>query len=145
MILLDPLSSLYAVFLVSALVLLMTRRRHTASSQGRALPPGPPGKPIIGSILEITRHDAPRVFMQYGKQYGKHSIIRTRCRVTQSELGDLILLHGLGKRVLVLNSLQAMNDLLDKRASKYSHRPHSVFAGDLLDLKNVLVIHSPPS
>ncbi|EMD36022.1 hypothetical protein CERSUDRAFT_96245 [Gelatoporia subvermispora B] len=44
--------------------------------------------------------------------------------------------YGFGSKILVLNSLQAMNDLLDKRGSTFSHRPHSVFGGELMGMKD---------
>lgn len=47
-------------------------------------------------------------------------------------LGDVIFFHGLGNNVLVLNTLEAVSDLLDKRGSIYSHRPSLVVGGELM-------------
>ncbi|OCH90216.1 cytochrome P450 [Obba rivulosa] len=46
--------------------------------------------------------------------------------------------QGFGKRILVLNSLQAMNDLFDKRANIYSNRPVSTFGGELMGMDDSL-------
>jgi len=48
------------------------------------------------------------------------------------------MLQGLGSKILVLNSLQAMTDLFDERASTYSNRPNFVFAGELMGLNETL-------
>jgi hypothetical protein len=45
--------------------------------------------------------------------------------------GDIIFMNILGTRMVVLNSLSACNDLLEKRSSKYSGRPHSVMLAEL--------------
>ncbi len=42
--------------------------------------------------------------------------------------------HGLGQGVLVLNTLEAITDLLDKRGNVYSHRPVFTVAGELMAL-----------
>lgn len=39
-------------------------------------------------------------------------------------LGDVIYLNALGKDIVVLNSEQAANDLLDKRSANYSDRSY---------------------
>ena len=38
-------------------------------------------------------------------------------------LGDVIYLNVLGKSIVMLNSYQAANDLMEKRSSIYSDRP----------------------
>ena len=40
--------------------------------------------------------------------------------------GDVVYLNVLGQPMVVLNSLQAAQDLLDKRSANYSDRPDSV-------------------
>ncbi|EMD36023.1 hypothetical protein CERSUDRAFT_138759 [Gelatoporia subvermispora B] len=50
-----------------------------------------------------------------------------------------MMLRGLGNKVLVLNSLQAVFDLLDKRSSKYSHRPDTIFGGELMGMRDSMV------
>ncbi|KAH9950527.1 cytochrome P450 [Amylocystis lapponica] len=74
-------------------------------------------KPIVGNILEVLSQGVWIKFTEYGKQYG-----------------DLVFFRGLGNNVLVLNSLKAMNDLLDGQATNYSHRPQFVVAGELMGI-----------
>ncbi|OCH91992.1 cytochrome P450 [Obba rivulosa] len=102
-----------------SIFLILKRYRHTKVSRGLPYPPGPPGKPFVGSISEIAQYEAPRALARYREQYG-----------------DLVMLQGLGNKILVLNSLQAINDLLDQRGSIYSCRPNSVFGGELMGMKD---------
>jgi hypothetical protein len=46
-------------------------------------------------------------------------------------LGDTVYIHCLGKKILVLNSLEATRDLLDQRSSIYSNRPRFVLTGEM--------------
>ncbi|KAK7044190.1 hypothetical protein VNI00_007910 [Paramarasmius palmivorus] len=58
---------------------------------------------------------------------------------------DLTYFHGLGNGVLVLNSLNAINDLLDRRGNIYSHRPILTVGGELMgiDQTTVFMPHGP--
>lgn len=49
-----------------------------------------------------------------------------------SELGDLVYLNVAGQHIVVLNSQKVAVDLLDRRASKYSDRPRSIVAAEIL-------------
>ncbi|EMD35959.1 hypothetical protein CERSUDRAFT_115906 [Gelatoporia subvermispora B] len=116
---------LVLAFIFAAVFVTIRRLRYAQRSKGLPMPPGPPGKPFVGSIMEISQYEAPRVLARYGEQYG-----------------DLTMFKGLGNHALVLNSLQAMNDLLDKRGSNNSHRPISVYGGELLG-QNESVVYLP--
>jgi len=74
-----------------------------------ALPPGPPADPIVGHIRLIPSHHQETLFYEWGKIYG-----------------DVVYIHILGKPVIVLNSVQAAVDLLEKRSANYSDRPRFV-------------------
>ncbi|KAH9942871.1 cytochrome P450 [Amylocystis lapponica] len=103
---------------VLALCILLERYWWSEYFKSRPYPPGPPMKPIIGNILEVISQEAWIKFTEYKKQYG-----------------DLLFFRGLGNNVLVLNSLKAMNDLLDGQATNYSHRPRFVMAGELMGIE----------
>ncbi|OCH91972.1 cytochrome P450 [Obba rivulosa] len=79
--------------------------------------PGPPMRPFIGNIMDIGA----------GKLWLKLTDYKY-------EYGDLVYLQGLGKSILVVNSLKAMTDLFEKRANKYSDRPILVFGNDLMGI-----------
>ncbi|KAF9479692.1 cytochrome P450 [Pholiota conissans] len=85
------------------------------SSAKYPLPPGAEGYPVIGSIREIPRHFA---WLTYTEWKGKY--------------GDIFSFTVFGKTTIVLNSLKAATELLDKRSSKFSGRPRMVMADELL-------------
>ena len=49
----------------------------------------------------------------------------------------MVYLKAFGYSILVLNSPEAVSDLLDKRAHIYSNRPRFVMAGELMGLNRV--------
>ncbi|OCH86922.1 cytochrome P450 [Obba rivulosa] len=111
-----------ATLLLGVISILLRLYRRFVNSERLLLPPGPPGNILTGNIRAVAQGDAPRTLAKYKEQYG-----------------ELVMFQGMGSRVLVLNSLKAMNDLFDKRASIYSDRPTFVFGGELLGLNNSVV------
>jgi hypothetical protein len=84
-------------------------------SRRPANPPGPRGWPIIGNLL-----DAPTEFEwlhwgTYRKLYGPVSYTSI-----------------LGREIVILNTLEACNDMLEKRSAIYSGRPVMPFAGEIV-------------
>ncbi|KAF8064423.1 cytochrome P450 [Lyophyllum atratum] len=69
-------------------------------------PPGPPADPLVGHLRLIPSYNQGTFFYELGKIYG-----------------DVMYLHVLGKPIIVLNSVEAAVDLLDKRSANYSDRP----------------------
>ena len=57
----------------------------------------------------------------------------------RSVIGGLVFFHGLGNRVLVLNSLKAINHLFDMRGQIYSDRPVFTVVGELMGLSWVRI------
>ncbi|KAJ7328472.1 cytochrome P450 [Mycena albidolilacea] len=72
----------------------------------RPLPPGPPKDPLIGHLRYMPTTQAPFLFHEWAKTYG-----------------DVMHLQVPGKSMIVLDTLQAAVDLLDKKGSIYSDRP----------------------
>ncbi|KAH6888851.1 cytochrome P450, partial [Coprinopsis sp. MPI-PUGE-AT-0042] len=72
-------------------------------------PPGPTGLPLIGNLLQVpspSGEEAPwRVYNQWREKYG-----------------DMVYLEAAGQKLLILNSLSAIDTLLNKRATNYSDR-----------------------
>ncbi|KAL4252991.1 cytochrome P450 family protein [Abortiporus biennis] len=77
-------------------------------------PPGPPGLPLLGNVLDLSR-DAWIPFTNWKKTYG-----------------DVVYLDILGQPMIILNSLKIATDLLDRRSSVYSDRPRSIVASEFL-------------
>jgi len=74
--------------------------------RGRPYPPGPPPLPLVGNIL-----DAPKVapWIAYAEMSQKY--------------GDFFCLHIFDQVIVVLCSLSAIKDLLEKRGEIYADRP----------------------
>lgn len=74
------------------------------------LPPGPPGEPIVGHLRVVPTDSPEHAYAKWSKEYNS----------------DVIYVNILGQPVVVLNSVQAAVDLLDKRGSNYCDRPRFV-------------------
>ncbi|KAF5327252.1 hypothetical protein D9619_004581 [Psilocybe cf. subviscida] len=104
-----------------ALVVLFLKSAHFLSDRRRnpsrlPLPPGPKGYPLIGSIFEIPTSKPWLTYAQWAKVYG-----------------NIFSFEVLGQRVIILNSLEVAQELLEKRSANYSDRPRMPM---LLELSN---------
>jgi len=110
-----PLPALIAVLCATGLLFYLRRRGRSATS----FPPGPPGLPIVGNLLRVPL---------------KHPWIQFR--ETQETYGDMTYYHGLGNSILVVNSYEAMLDLLVKKGNLYCSRPYFIVTCELMELVN---------
>ncbi|KAI0819828.1 cytochrome P450 [Trametes gibbosa] len=102
--------------LVIVFVKLLTRARTK-------LPPGPSGLPLIGSLHKMPPRYPERAFFRWGKEYGS----------------DLVYVKLLWKSTIVLNTVEAAKDLLDKRSAKYSDRPSMILHTEMISQQAALV------
>ncbi|KAB5592693.1 hypothetical protein CTheo_3893 [Ceratobasidium theobromae] len=88
------------------------------------LPPGPPSYPLIGQLLSIPQSSEERAFVSLSAELKS----------------DIISLSFLGTTIVVLNSVEAANDLLEKRPNIYSGRfcPPMISSPGLIDLQGFL-------
>ncbi|GJE84150.1 cytochrome P450 [Phanerochaete sordida] len=102
-----------AALLVAAVALqaYLRRRRYR-------LPPGPKGLPVLGNKYDIPEKYEWLAYERWGREFGS----------------DVIYLNFVGTPVIVLNSMQAINDLLEKRSAIYSDRPVTVMAYELVGI-----------
>ncbi|KAI9454936.1 cytochrome P450 [Russula earlei] len=73
---------------------------------GHSYPPGPPPWPIVGNLLDVPKEAPWAAYANMSKKYG-----------------DVICLRVLGQVVVVLCSLSAVKELLEKRGETYADRP----------------------
>lgn len=76
-------------------------------------PPGPPGHPLVGNVADIPQSNEWVTYTKLGRRYG-----------------PVVHLRVLTQRIIVLNTLQAAVDLLEKRSDIYSDRPSFTMLND---------------
>ncbi|KAF8298243.1 cytochrome P450 [Clavulina sp. PMI_390] len=89
-------------------------------------PPGPPGEPILGNARQIPEFFPWYYFTDLAKSYG-----------------DVIYLTAMGQGILVINSSQAMSEILTKNSSIFSGRPHLPMLGDLVGWNQTVTMGVP--
>ncbi|KDQ58240.1 hypothetical protein JAAARDRAFT_155938 [Jaapia argillacea MUCL 33604] len=97
-----------SILVVTASFTLYRKWRHRQRSGGVPPPPGPQPAPLIGNLLQIPRRKQWITFQEWTKLYG-----------------DVLYFEAGGKGVLVLNSPEAVGDLMEKRGAIYSDRDQS--------------------
>jgi hypothetical protein len=117
-------ASFFAVALlavVTSSVLIRGRRRNDRLPY----PPGPKAFPVIGSMVDFPQ-DVPmwKTFVSMGKKYSE-CIVSAACvceLLSTSADSDVLRVNLLGTEHIVLNSSEAISDLLEKRSAIYSDR-----------------------
>ncbi|KAJ3552235.1 hypothetical protein NM688_g4258 [Phlebia brevispora] len=109
-------ASVLLFWTVLVLAVVQALRKHAHASRVRKLmPPGPPGIPVLGNALQVPKDQPFRQFAEWSKTYG-----------------PVFSLNLAGKNVVVLNSLKAARDLLDRRSAIYSDRPRLIMANEIM-------------
>ncbi|KAH9971621.1 cytochrome P450 [Russula compacta] len=101
-----PLINAVYCLAVSLLLYLFIAFRDHRRRRGLSYPPGPPSRPIIGNLLDVPKESPWVVYADMSKKYG-----------------DVFCLRVFGQVVVVLSSLSAIKDLLEKRGEIYADRP----------------------
>ncbi|KAF9556698.1 cytochrome P450 [Agrocybe pediades] len=119
------LGMLNATFIALALIMYalrhQSRRKFEARARGLPLPPRPKSRFLVGNLFDIVAKKPWHTFTEMRSRYG-----------------DIIYLEALGNRIIVLNSLKAVHDLLEMRARIYSDRPTFTMIGELIGLNKSL-------
>ncbi|KAJ6546378.1 cytochrome P450 [Mycena sp. CBHHK59/15] len=109
------------ILLSVALVLFLTLLTPRVWKTRKNLPPGPPGLPLIGNLLQIPFNVPWVTYKSWARKYG-----------------DIIHVSVVGQPLMFLTSPQAVTELFEKRSAIYSDRPELVFCGDLVGYKDSL-------
>lgn len=117
-----------------AAVLVLCRYAYQRAIRDRRLPPGPRRLPVVGNVHQLPLENQHHTFAAWSKTYGELTAllsIRPDSLLTLCIAGDVIYARLFSKRILVLNSLQAAQDLLQKKAEQYAGRPHLILLSEL--------------
>jgi hypothetical protein len=116
------ISSLGVALLVIAASFVVHRKRRNTRLP---YPPGPKGYPVIGNVFDIPQ-DVPlwKAAVLMGKTHSERLALALCVYelILRSSESDVLYLNVLGADQIILNSNEAVSDLLDKRSTIYSDR-----------------------
>ncbi|OBZ74507.1 O-methylsterigmatocystin oxidoreductase [Grifola frondosa] len=95
----------------------------TTADYKNRFPPGPQPLPLLGNVHQLPADYQHKTFAEWGRRYG-----------------DVVFARLFRTPVLILNSVQAAQDLMDKRGFKYSDRPRFVLLVELIGWDSVLTL-----
>ena len=101
------LALLSAIAAVTVLLFLIRQLRTSrVNSKRLPYPPGPRPYPLIGNLLDLPTTYPWLAYDNWAKTYG-----------------DIVHIQALGQHFIILGSIEAVNDLLERRSAIYSDRP----------------------
>ena len=96
--------------------------RNYRRRRGLPYPPGPRPLPLIGNLFDIPKEFSWLTYTQLSKKHGM-IYYAVRGLLTKHMAGDILSFRVFGRVIVVLNSLKANKDLLERRGDIYSDRP----------------------
>ena len=66
-----------------------------------------------------------------------YKVISLTYLLTRHYSGPIVRLHGLGNEIIILNTIESVNDLLIKQGNLYADRPATTFGSELIGLNRV--------
>ncbi|KAK7036148.1 cytochrome P450 [Favolaschia claudopus] len=112
-----------SIVLIFALALIGWRYRRKWTKRIPRLPPGPPGLPLVGNLFDAPTNRHWLKFAEMGQVWG-----------------DISSLTVLGQITIILNSVEAAEDILDARGANFSDRPVIPMGGELCGFNNALIL-----
>jgi hypothetical protein len=109
---LDTLAPYLTAAVTSLVVYVALRQWSTRSTLH--LPPGPKPLPLIGNLLDIPIEKDWLTYRSWNERYG-----------------DVVYLEALGRKIVVLGTAAATDELLNRRSQFSSDRPTTVMANEL--------------
>ena len=129
----------------SLFIYLFIAFRDNRRRRGLPYPPGPPPRPILGNLLDVPK-EAPWVaYADMSKKYGTGKHPRdTSPKLMRASQGDVLCFRIFGQVIVVLCSLSAIKDLLEKRGEAYADRP-TIPIMEMYVARGFIIPDHPPS
>ncbi|KAJ7062510.1 cytochrome P450 [Mycena amicta] len=86
-------------------------------------PPGPRGLPIVGNVLDVPSENHWLAFAKLGNTYG-----------------EIVSLRILAQHIIIINSVEIAENILDTNGAIFSERPIVPMAGELAEFNNVVAL-----
>jgi len=110
---------------ISCFLYLLTNFRDCRRRGGLSYPPGPPSSPIIGNLHDVPKNTPWIAYADMSKKYSRSNTLGSTGYPqlnTAFQGSDIICLRVYSRVIVVLCSLSAIKDLLEKRGQTYSVR-----------------------
>ncbi|KAJ7648325.1 cytochrome P450 [Mycena polygramma] len=111
-----PLAIINSVWAFAALILFFYMLGRKGNRSKLPLPPGPKKLPLIGNLYDLPSERQWETYLDWSKQFNS----------------DVIHLDVAGTSIIVLSSMEAAKELLDKRSLLYSDRAPSPMLNELM-------------
>ena len=120
--------SIIGALALGCVVVQYITQRAFESRTSYPLPPGPPGFPWIGNLIGVNKSAPWKTYAEWARTYGRFSATPSRISPAQVDIytGDIVHSRLLGKHVIIINSEEIAEDLLENRSRNYSDRPHAI-------------------
>ena len=114
--------------LVLLVVYVRSNLRWKVRTKGKPFPPGPPGLPLIGNLMNSPTHKAWLVYRDLRLRYGACIVVHIAASRDYAYIhsGDVIHFRVLGQSIVVLGSTDAISEFLEKRSATTSDRQQCV-------------------
>jgi hypothetical protein len=123
----SPVTAIDCLALSAFLYTLFVFREHRRR-RGLPYPPGPPSLPVIGNLLDVPKLAPWLAYANMSKKYGTTGPLCCFAYVHGLLSGDVVCLEAFGQVVVILSSLTAIKDLVEKRGELYADRtPFPIF------------------
>ncbi|KAH9976328.1 hypothetical protein BGW80DRAFT_1292866 [Lactifluus volemus] len=100
------LTQLAITFLSGVLLVIVLYVANHTRSDGLPYPPGPKRLPVIGNLLDMPSREEWLTYRKWSDEYGS----------------EVVHVDVVGTHVIIVNSIEAGNELFIKRSSIYSDR-----------------------